>query len=273
MNRLERAVGDVDPGLSVRLRALKLRFRHDIARGLIQDMIGPGEVCVDVGANRGVYTHIMSVQVGSEGHVHAVKPFPASYERLHTLARRRGNVIVHTLALSDHPGSALLPFPVHDGHPIDALASLERNGTQIRTAVWSRCLRSMSYWKASAGCRSSSAMSRATNSGSSTARPASSAGVAPLSLPRWSSGTARTRSRTPLRSSPAPGTAAGSSPGAGCAPGGVRHRPSPARLPRRPVHPYAMPDGYVYDFLLCPPGTMPPRWSLGRHERRDGRAG
>jgi len=28
--------------------------------------------------------------------------------------------------------------------------------------------------------------------------------------------------------------------------------------------PYAMPAGYVYDFLFCPPGTLPPRWSLRR---------
>jgi hypothetical protein len=31
--------------------------------------------------------------------------------------------------------------------------------------------------------------------------------------------------------------------------------------------PYEMPDGYVYDFLFCPPGTLPPPWSLGGHER------
>jgi hypothetical protein len=64
MNRFERAVGEVDPGLSERLRALKLRFRHDIARRLIQAMIRPGEVCVDAGANRGVYTQRLDGPAG-----------------------------------------------------------------------------------------------------------------------------------------------------------------------------------------------------------------
>jgi hypothetical protein len=33
-----------------------------------------------------------------------------------------------------------------------------------------------------------------------------------------------------------------------------------------------MPDGYVYDFLFCPPATTPPPWGLGRHKRPDGPA-
>lgn len=27
--------------------------------------------------------------------------------------------------------------------------------------------------------------------------------------------------------------------------------------------PYAMPAGYVSDFVFCPPGTSPPPWALG----------
>jgi len=127
MNRLERAMDDVDPGLSVRLRALKMRFQHDLSRQLIGRMLGAGEVGVDVGANRGVYTHMMSVRVGNRGHVHAVEPFPGHGERLRTIARRRGNITVHTLAASDRSGDGLLRIPVHDGHRIDALASLEQS--------------------------------------------------------------------------------------------------------------------------------------------------
>jgi FkbM family methyltransferase len=127
MNRIERAVDGLDPGLSVRLRALKMRLRHDITRRLIRDMIGPAEVSVDVGANRGVYTYIMSAKVGPGGHVHAVEPFPGNGERLQAIARRRGNITVHTLALSDRSGTAVLRIPVHHGHRIDALASLEPN--------------------------------------------------------------------------------------------------------------------------------------------------
>ena len=119
MNRLERAVDEVDPGLSVRMRALKMRLRHDIFPRLLQDMMGPAEVGVDVGANRGVYAYLMSLRVGPQGHVHALEPFPGNGERLRTIARRRGNITVHMVAASDRPGVGLLRIPVHDGRRID----------------------------------------------------------------------------------------------------------------------------------------------------------
>ncbi len=125
MNRIERVVDGFDPGLSVRLRALKMRARHDVDWQLIRDMMGPGDVGVDVGANRGVYTYMMSVKAGRAGRVHAVEPFPGNSERLHALARRRGNITVHALAASDYSGSEVLRIPVHHGHRIDALATLE----------------------------------------------------------------------------------------------------------------------------------------------------
>jgi FkbM family methyltransferase len=127
LNRIERLVDEVDPGLSVRLRALKMRLRRDPVRWLIHQMIRSGDVSVDVGANRGLYTYMMSVEVGRGGRVHAVEPFPGNGSRLQTLARRRGNIIVHAVAVSDHSGRAVLQIPVHDGHPIDALATLEPN--------------------------------------------------------------------------------------------------------------------------------------------------
>jgi FkbM family methyltransferase len=125
LNRIERAVDGLDPGLSVRLRAMKMRIRRDPDRQLIQDMMPRGGVGVDIGANRGVYTYLMAAQAGAAGHVHAVEPFPAHGDRLRTLARRLGNVTVHPAAASDHSGHEELRIPVHGGHPIDALATLE----------------------------------------------------------------------------------------------------------------------------------------------------
>lgn len=125
MNKVERVVDGLDPGLSVRLRALKMRLRHDPDWRLVRDMMPLGGVGVDVGANRGVYTYLMSAQAGPAGHVHAVEPFPAHRERLRTLARRLGNITVHPAAVSDHSGREMLRIPVHDGHRIDALATLE----------------------------------------------------------------------------------------------------------------------------------------------------
>jgi FkbM family methyltransferase len=137
MNRLERVMDEVDPGLSVRMRALKMRLHHDVCLRLIQHMLGPTEVGVDVGANRGVYTYLMSIRVGCQGRVHAVEPFPGNDARLRTIARRRGNITVHTVAASDHSGRGVLRVPMHDGHPIDALASLrpDQGGRQENCVV------------------------------------------------------------------------------------------------------------------------------------------
>lgn len=131
MNRLERMVDELDPELSARLRALKMRLHHDIGRQLIRQMLRPGEVAVDVGANRGVYTCIMSPTVGHAGRVHAIEPFPGNCARLRTIARRRGNITVHALAVSDHSGSGVhqldflddrfIPYGMPKGYVFDFL--------------------------------------------------------------------------------------------------------------------------------------------------------
>jgi FkbM family methyltransferase len=127
VNRIERIADTLDPGLSVRLRALKTRLRRDPTMRLIQELVRAGDVTVDVGAHRGVYTYVMSAKVGRNGRVHAVEPFPDNGSRLQTLADRWGNVVVHAVAVSDHSGCAVLRVPIHGGHPVDALATLESN--------------------------------------------------------------------------------------------------------------------------------------------------
>jgi FkbM family methyltransferase len=274
LNRIERAVDQLDPGLSVRLRTLKLRFRHDIARRLIQDMIGAAEVCVDVGANRGVYTHIMSVQAGPEGHIHAVEPYPANYERLQTLARRRGNIIVHTLALSDRSGRAMLRIPVYGGHRIDALASLEQNGTQSQdSCVVSLCTldellegeRRVSFLKCDVEGHEQRVFDGATR-------------ILGRDRPVVFAEVEQRHREDPVENTFAFFADAGYR-GWFVAGGGLRPleefnviRHQLGFLGDRFI-PYAMPEGYVYDFLFSPPGTLPPPWSLGGHEQSDGPAG
>ena len=72
MNKIERVVDRIDPGLGARLRVLKLSLHHHVTWRLIKNMIGPAEVGVDVGANRGVCTYMMSVRAGAEGHIHPI---------------------------------------------------------------------------------------------------------------------------------------------------------------------------------------------------------
>jgi FkbM family methyltransferase len=124
MNAIERVLDDIDPSLSVRLRALKKRWQSDWLAAIMKDLVRPGDLAVDIGANRGLYTFILSRCVGRSGRVHAVEPFPGNAKRLRTLARRRGNVTFHPVALSDRKGEAELCVPVHRGRPMDALATL-----------------------------------------------------------------------------------------------------------------------------------------------------
>jgi FkbM family methyltransferase len=58
---------------------------------------------VDVGANWGIYTHVMAANAR---HVHAFEPVPVLASRLSRTVPR--NVTVHETALSDHDGTALL---------------------------------------------------------------------------------------------------------------------------------------------------------------------
>jgi FkbM family methyltransferase len=182
-----------------------------------------------------------------------VEPFPANYERLRTLARRRGNVIVHALALSDRSGSALLHFPVHDGRPIDALASLEGNGTHkqdscvVSLSTLDELLegeRRVSFVKCDVEGHEQRVFAGADPIENSFAF---FAGAGYLG---WLVAEDGLR---PLEEFDV-----------------VRHQ---LGFLGDQFVPYAMPDGYVYDFLFCPPGTMPPPWSLGRHERLDGPPG
>lgn len=123
-------VDNVDPGVSARLRALKKWWQRDHIRRIMSVLARPGTIAIDVGANRGVYTFILSSRVGPTGRVHAVEPYPGNAARLRTLARRRGNVTFHPVALSDRPGEAGLRVPLYRGRRIDALATL---GSRVST--------------------------------------------------------------------------------------------------------------------------------------------
>jgi FkbM family methyltransferase len=126
MNAVERKIDDAWPDLGIRLRVLKMRWRRDVTGRLITRLVRPGDVVVDIGANRGVYTALLSHRVGPNGRVHAVEPVPAMEDRLRSLARHRGNITVHALALSDAAGTTSLQLPIFHGRAIDALATVGR---------------------------------------------------------------------------------------------------------------------------------------------------
>jgi FkbM family methyltransferase len=265
VNPLERAIDQIDPGLSARLRTWKMRLHRDISRSLIQEMLRPGEVGVDVGANRGVYTHIMSVRVGHKGHVHAMEPFPGTCARLQTIARRRGNITVHELAVSDHSGHGVLRVPVHHGHPIDALASLEPSGRADQDS----CMVSLSTLdELLAGERRVSFL-KCDVEGHEQHVFEGAARILDQDHPVVLTELEQRHRDDPIDTTFALLADAGYR-GWFITEGGL----CPLEefdIDRDQLHflggrfiPYEMPSGYVYDFLFCPPGIAPPPWSHSR---------
>ncbi len=68
-----------------------------------RELLQPGDVVIDVGANIGVYTRFCSEYVGASGHVHSLEPIPEtfSYLRTNVDALKLGNVTLYPYAASD----------------------------------------------------------------------------------------------------------------------------------------------------------------------------
>jgi FkbM family methyltransferase len=101
---------------------------EDSFHALVEALVRPGDVAFDIGASYGYITAQLARLVGARGRVHAFEPNP---ERLRPLKRVRGaraNVAIHTVALSDREGSAILRIPVFDGTAYEEQASLALGG-------------------------------------------------------------------------------------------------------------------------------------------------
>lgn len=129
MNLLERRVDRLGPRVSVRMRLAKAQMRRDALCKVLKDFVVPSGTVVDIGANRGVYTWLMSRLVGPAGDVHAFEPYPANVGRLNALARSRRNIVVHPCALSESAGEAILRVPKYHDLELDALSTLRSTVT------------------------------------------------------------------------------------------------------------------------------------------------
>jgi FkbM family methyltransferase len=113
---------------------------------LVTRLVHPGATVVDVGANIGVFTLLLSRLAGPHGRVHAFEPMPVAIARLRgNLALNRvTNVVVHEAAASEASGEAPL-FLGPASHT--SIASLGEMDGAERVAV--RCT---SLDEALAGC-------------------------------------------------------------------------------------------------------------------------
>lgn len=75
---------------------------------LLKQYIKPGDTVLDIGANIGFYTRILSELVGETGKVYAFEPDTTNFRYLQQNARQLKNAALYNQAVSDHTGSITL---------------------------------------------------------------------------------------------------------------------------------------------------------------------
>jgi len=80
----------------------------------LADLVGPGSVCLDVGAAAGLYSFALSRIVGPSGHVHSVEPLQFAHPVWRRVLGIQGlkNLTSYTIALDAEarPGTMSVPF-------------------------------------------------------------------------------------------------------------------------------------------------------------------
>ena len=81
-------------------RAFKAYTDH-AERKFLRRTLSPGDVAVDVGANIGIYTQLLSRWVGPTGLVHSFEPSPENFGRLQSATRKLANVRLSHAAVGE----------------------------------------------------------------------------------------------------------------------------------------------------------------------------
>jgi FkbM family methyltransferase len=77
-------------------------------RRLLRNILFPGAVVVDAGANIGIYSQFLSRCVGSTGVVHSFEPAPDNFKRLCAATRNLSNVRLAQAAVGERSGETRL---------------------------------------------------------------------------------------------------------------------------------------------------------------------
>lgn len=106
--------------------ARRWAFLESEVRGLAS-VVGSGDVCMDVGAEYGLYSVPLARLVGATGHVFAVEPTPNLVQRLRFTARALGtrSVTVAPVALGAQSGWGELSVPRRWGLPVHGRSYLK----------------------------------------------------------------------------------------------------------------------------------------------------
>jgi FkbM family methyltransferase len=121
---LDLVVGRVSPRQRARIAWRLARREGDLAPAVTEQLVGPGHLCLDIGASWGLFTHQLAGLAGRGGAVHAFEPNPVNHRSLERIKARRSNVTIHHCALSGTPGTAELRMPRRHGKDVHAMGSI-----------------------------------------------------------------------------------------------------------------------------------------------------
>lgn len=90
-------------------------FEKDPELRVFRHLVKPGDTVIDIGANVGVYSKILSELVGPNGRVYSIEPFPSTYEILCYIVKKLNldNVEPINVAVSDSEAVVTMVLP-HD---------------------------------------------------------------------------------------------------------------------------------------------------------------
>jgi FkbM family methyltransferase len=97
-------------------------------RQLLRQILVPGDVAVDAGANIGIYSQFLARCVGPAGAVYSFEPAPENFERLRTVARGFSNMHILQAAVGERTRKAELY--VSDTLNVDHRTYLTANSTR-----------------------------------------------------------------------------------------------------------------------------------------------
>jgi FkbM family methyltransferase len=95
------------------LRSPSLEIEPELK--VIRHLVKRGDSVIDIGANIGVYSKILSELVGPDGHVYSIEPFPSTFEILCYNVRKLhlDNVKPINIAISDSQGIVTMAMPLN----------------------------------------------------------------------------------------------------------------------------------------------------------------
>lgn len=106
---------------------------------VVQYLVRPGDFAIDIGANIGIYSKVLSELVGPGGRVYSIEPFPPTFEILYYNLRKLHleNVVLLNVAISDSNALVTMGLPYDSsGAETHYRASIMKDNTdQSKTKI------------------------------------------------------------------------------------------------------------------------------------------